>query len=301
MIAFFAIFANVVLPVFGIVVIAYLLGHRLELQSRTLTRTAFYVFVPAYIFQAVGNSGIALGDAISMAGFIVSTQGLAAFAAGFIGRMLGRTREMIAAYIMVTVFANVGNYGIAVIHFRLGDTALGPATMYYVIMSIIQLVIGVAAAGWARGGRRGALGGLFKTPALWAVVPALLLADSDFTLPLMISRLIGLLAGAMIPTMLFSLGLQLSEQKTLHLSTDVLLASSLRLLLTPALAFLVAIPFSLSHDQYAAGILQSAMPTAVMATIVAKEHGIAPNFINSAVLLSLLASLVTLPAIMLLL
>jgi hypothetical protein len=40
------------------------------------------------------------------------------------------------------------------------------------------------------------------------------------------------------------------------------------------------------------------MPTAIMAAIIAKEHNIAPHFVTSAVFITLLASLVTLPVIM---
>ncbi|NIQ96949.1 MAG: AEC family transporter, partial [Desulfuromonadales bacterium] len=43
----FQIFLNVILPVFGIVVLGYILGDRLALQTQSLTRAAYYVFVPA--------------------------------------------------------------------------------------------------------------------------------------------------------------------------------------------------------------------------------------------------------------
>ncbi len=295
---FLSIFVNVVLPVFGIIIIGYLFGGKLQLQARTLSRAAYYIFVPAYIFQAVGQSHIALGDALKMIGFIVTAQSLTAFCAGFIARLLGRTREMIAAFIIVVVFANVGNYGIAVIHFRLGDPGLAPATIYYVIMSMVQFSIGVSAAGWARGGGKGALGNLFKTPAILATIPAILVSAGGIPLPLLVTRMIGLLAGAMIPTMLFAMGLQLREQKQLHFSGDVIFASGMRLLLAPLLAVLIAIPFQLEHYQYAAGVMQISMPTAVMAAIVASENNIAPAFVSTTVLCTILASLVTLPLIM---
>ena len=299
--AFFEIFINVVLPVFGIVIIGYMIGGRLELQAKTISRAAYYVFVPAYIFQALSTSHIALDDSLKMLCFIVVAHSLAAGVAGLLGRLLGKTREMIVAYIMVAVFANVGNYGIAVIQFHLGEPGLGPATMYYVIMSITQLFIGISAAGWVRGGGKGALVNIFKTPALMAVFPALLISSTGMTMPLMVSRMMGLLAGAMIPTMLFTLGLQLLEQRKIEFSKDVLLASSIRLLLAPLIACVVAIPFHLGHYQYVAGIMQMAMPTAVMATIVAKENDIAPHFVNASVLFSILASLITLPFVMIVL
>ena len=297
----FTIFLNVIMPVFGIVILGALVGRRLELQARTLTRAAYYVFVPAFIFQAVSGADVPLHSALKMVSFIVLTHLLAAFAAGGIGRLLGRSKEMIAAFVMIAVFGNVGNYGLAVIRFRLGDAAAAPAAFYFVAITITAFIVCVGAAGWARGGSRGAVWGVVKTPALWATVPALIVSGGGLSVPLMFARLIGLLADAMIPVMLFALGLQLLEQKRVALSGDVLLASGIRLLLAPALAFVVAIPFALGPIENAAGILQAGMPTAILVAIISKENDIVPGFVTSVVVVSTLFSLVTLTLMMVLL
>lgn len=297
----FAIFLNVILPVFGIVLIGYLLGGRLQLQATTLTRAAYYVFVPAFIFRAMSGSRIPLDHATKMVVFIVLVHLLAALVAGFTGRMLGHTREMIAAFVIVAISGNIGNYGLAMIQFRYGEEALAPATLYYVALSVVIFVGGVGISEWARGGGRGVLGGLLKTPAIWASILALLVGNAGYALPLMLTRMIGLLAGAMIPVMLFSLGLQLLEQHEIQLTRDVLIASSFRLVLAPGIACLIAIPFAFGHLEYVSGILQSGMPTAIMATIIAREHNIAPQFVTAAVLFTILASLTTLPLFMILL
>ncbi len=294
----FHVFLNVVMPVFGIVILGYLLGARLQLQAQTLTRVAYYVFVPAFIFQAISGASIPLADAVKMLCFIVATHLLAALIAGGLGRLLGRSREMIAAYVMIAVFGNVGNYGLAMIRFRLGDAAIAPATIYFVAVTITAFVVCVGAAGWAHGGSRGAMSGLLKTPALWAAIPALLVSNSGFVVPLLFSRMIGLLADAMIPVMLFALGLQLLEQKKIRFCSDVVVASSVRLLLAPALAVAVAIPFGLGRIDYASGVLQAGMPTAILVAIIAGEHKIVPEFVTSVVLFSTLCSLVTLTLIM---
>ena len=78
MVELFSVFLNVILPVFGIVTLGYLLGGRLELQARTLTRVAYYVFVPAFIFQAISGSQVPLDSALKMLCFIVATHLLAA-------------------------------------------------------------------------------------------------------------------------------------------------------------------------------------------------------------------------------
>lgn len=298
---FFSVFINVVMPVFGIVVLGYLLGDRLQLQAQTLTRAAYFVFVPAFIFDAISKVRVPLDNVLKMFFFIALTHILAALIAGGVGRLLGRSREMIAAFIMIAAFGNVGNYGIAVVQFRLGDAALASAIIHSVAITVIAFVICVSAAGWARGGSRGALSGLVRTPALWAVIPALIVSNNDIAMPLMLSRMIGLLAGAMIPVMLFALGVQFREQKKVEFNLDVMTTSSIRLLLAPVLACLVAIPFGLGHIDYASGVLQAAMPTAVLVAIISKEYNIVPNFVTTVVLFSTLASLVTLTAIMVLL
>ncbi len=298
---FFSVFINVIMPVFGIVILGFLLGGRLKLQAQTLSRVAYYVFVPAFIFQAIGSSRIPLGNAAKMVAFIVAAHLAAALIAGGVGRLLGRSKEMIAAFVMIAVFGNVGNFGLAVIRFRLGEAAVPPATIYFVAVIVTAFVVCVGAAGWARGGKRGALGGLLRTPALWATLPALLVSQGGVTVPLMISRMIGLLAEAMIPVMLFALGLQLLEQRRVHFSADVVVASSARLLLAPAFAALVAIPFALGRIDYASGVLQAGMPTAILVAIIAREYDIVPDFVTSVVLFSTLASLVSLSLIMVLL
>lgn len=297
----FSIFLNVIMPVFGIVLLGYLLGGRLQLQAQTLTRVAYYVFVPAFIFDAISKVKVPLENVLKMVCFIVLTHLLAVLIAGGAGRLMGRSREMIAAFIMIAAFGNVGNYGIAVVQFRLGDDALASAIIHSVAITIIAFVVCVSAAGWARGGSRGAFSALIRTPALWAVVPALIVSNNDIVIPLMLSRMIALLAGAMIPVMLFALGVQLMEQKRVDFTVDVLVISSVRLLLVPALACLVAIPFNLGQIDYVSGVLQAAMPTAVLVAIISKEYEIVPDFVTSVVLFSTLASLLTLPVIMVLL
>ena len=297
----FTVFLNVILPVFGIVLLGAFLGKRLELEARTLTRVAYYVFVPAFIFQAISTADMPLTNALKLVLFIVAAHLLTVFAAGGIGRMLGHSREMIAALVMIAAFGNVGNYGLAVIRFHLGDASVAPATIYFVAVSISAFIICVGAAGWAHGGRRGAVWKVLKTPALWATLPAAVVSVGDYQVPLMLERMIGLLADAMIPVMLFALGLQLQEQGRVHLNGDVLLGSAIRLFLAPMLTFAVAGMFTLGSIESVSGILQAAMPAAILVSIIAKENNIVPAFVTSVVVVSTLASVLSLTLLMVIL
>jgi len=297
--ALWSVFADVVLPVFAIVGLGYLLGPRLGLEARTLARTAYYVFVPAFMFDVIARADVELARAARMAAFAVATH-LAFAALGWgVARALGRPREVVAGFVMLAVFGNVGNFGLALVTFRLGPEALVPASIYFIVILVVAFAVSVGAAAWARGGGAlHAMGQVVKTPALVVVLPAALVSGLDLHLPLALTRAVGLLGGAMIPTMLFVLGLQLSEAKGLRLSGDVLLASALRLVAAPALAALLVPFFGLKGLERAAGLLQAAMPAAILVAIVSLEYRVAPQFVMSAVVWSTLLSLPTLTVLL---
>lgn len=296
----FNVFLNVILPVFAIVVLGAFSGKKLELEARSLTRTAYYIFVPAFTFQAISGAQVPFSSAAKMLSFIILTHLAAVVVAGGIGRILGRSKEMIAAFIMIAAFGNVGNYGLAVIRFRLGEAAVAPTTIYFVSISMTAFVICVGAAGWAHGGSRGAVWNVVKTPALWSALLAGLVSAGDIEIPLMLDRMVGLLADGMIPVMLFSLGLQLSEQGKLHLTRDVFFGSGIRLVLAPLLAWFIVQPFNLTRLESASGILEAAMPAAVLVSIIAKENDIVPDFVTSVVVVSTFLSVVSLSFLMIL-
>ncbi len=289
-----SIFLNVVAPVFGIVALGYAVGPRLKLEARTLARVAYYVFVPAFAFHVISTSHVALGRTVRMVAFITLAHLAFAALAWGVARMLGRSREIAAAYVMLAVFGNVGNFGLALIRFRLGEEALAPATIYFIAILVIAFIVCVGAAGWVKGGKLSAVASIFKTPALLVVPPALAVSSTGVEVPLLLSRMVGLLADAMIPTMLLTLGLQLRGVRDLRPSADAVITTGLRLVAAPAIAAAIVPWFGLTGLERAAGILQSGMPVAVLVSIIAIEYEIAPNFVTTTVFFSTLCSLPTL-------
>jgi len=291
------IFLNVVTPVFALVLIGALAGRWLELDTRTLTRFAYFLLTPAFVFNIIGKADVSAALALRMIGFIAVVEiGLALL--GFtVARLLGRPRKMVGAYILIAVFGNVGNFGLPLIEFRLGEDALIPATVFFVSVSMIAFTIGVAAATGSQGSKLNALFSVLKTPAIIAL-PFALLFNAIGGPPLFLERIVGLLGAAMVPTMLVTLGVQLTQMKDFRFSADMFIASGVRLLGGPLLAFLLVIPFGLTGLERGAGILQASMPSAVLASIIALEHDLLPDFVTPTVLLSTLLSLVTLTGLM---
>ncbi len=300
-------FANVLAPVFLLVLLGYLAGPWLSLDSRTLSRFSYYILTPAFIFDIMSKARVDPGLAARMTSYIMLIHVLCAALGLIVARLLRRPPQMVAAYVLIAVFGNVGNFGLPIVRFRFpGDAAaLATATIYFLAIMIIAFIICVAAANWHRGGSIRAVVAVFKTPALLAVPPALLMnwANLDYgvSLPPIISRPIELLAAAMIPTMVVALGCQLAGAGIPRPNMDMLIASAVRLLGGPLLAFGLAAPFGLAGIERSVGILQASMPAAVLVSIIAVENDLLPEFVIATVLFSTLASVVTLTIVLTLL
>ena len=131
-----------------------------------------------------------------------------------------------------------------------------------------------------------------------AVIPAFLVNYFDLPLPLFVSRAAGLLAGALIPSMLITLGVQLAGMGLPKLNRDVVAASLVRLVVGPVFALLLVGVFGLTGIERSAGIIQASMPVAVLAALIAMEHRLMPEFVTTVALFSTLASAVTLTVVL---
>lgn len=294
----FLVFLNVVTPVFILVVIGYFVGPRLKIDARSLSRTAYFVFIPAFVFNIISEAKINSELALQMLSFILVAQIAVALLGFLVGKALRQSREITAAFVLIATFGNVGNFGLPLIVFRLGETARTFATVYFVATVFISFVICVGVASWARSGGVTAVFSVFKTPALIALIPALVFNITDVEVPIFLSRLSGLLGQAMIPVMLITLGVQMGEIPKIKINFNVFAASTVRLIGGPVLALLIVPYFGLEGLERSTGILQAAMPAAVLASIIALEYKLLPEFVTTTVLFSTLYSILTLTVIL---
>lgn len=295
---FLKVFIDIVTPVFFLVLLGYLVGPRLNLDAKTLSRTAYYLLVPAFVFNILSQLNINIAIAGQMIAYTTITHIGAALFAFVLATILKRSREIIAAFVMIASFGNVGNLGLSLIDFKLGADAQTSATIYFITIVLVGFVICVGIANWAHGTGFSAVLSVFKTPALLAMIPALFFYGTGFEVPLFLSRTTALLGKAMIPMLLVTLGVQLSEVDNFRINLDVFIATSLRLIAAPLIAVGLIVFFSLSGTEIRAGILQAGMPVAVLVSIIAIEHDVVPEFVTTTVLISTILSILTLTVLL---
>ena len=102
----------------------------------------------------------------------------------------------------------------------------------------------------------------------------------------------------MIPVMLFTLGIQMGELDKIKINFNVFAASTVRLIVSPLVAILLVPFFGIEGIERSSGIIQSAMPAAVLASIIAMEYKLCPQFVTTTVLFSTIFSILTLTVLL---
>lgn len=294
----FVTIVDVLTPVFVIVALGYVAAIRLSLDTATLTSLAYWILGPAFVFDILADAELAGSVVIKVVGISLATMLIVGLAVGLIARTSGRTRMQTGALVMTSVHGNVGNFGLAIIAFGYGLDALPLAGIVMVTVNTAGILTGVAMATSDRAGPLVALRTAFLAPMALAVVPALLVNLSDVSLPAVVDRPVGLLANALIPMILLTLGMQMRRMHLKTFESALVLPLAAKLVAAPIVAAVLVALTKLGGIADDVVIIQAAMPAAVFTSLIALEHGMEPDLVTKTVLVGTLVSAVTLPIVL---
>ena len=295
---FLTIFGTVLMPLLLVVGAAYALGRASRLDPGTLARVTFYIFNPCLVFVNLATTTIAPELLGRLALLKLLFYVVMAPAVYLLAGRLKLTGKLRSALLLAVIFANSGNYGLAVNEFAFGKEAVALALICFIIDNLMVNSLGVYVAARGRANGRYALGQVFGNPAVYAIALGLIANRLGWALPLPLSRALDLGSRATTPAMLVVLGMQLAvlplDRRHWGLAG---LATALRLLVSPLIAALLVAPLGLTGLARQVGIVQSAVPSAVSASIVASRYETEPNLVAGAIFISSLASLATVTAV----
>lgn len=300
-----AVLIEVLLPIAVVAAAGFALRRALPLDLVTLNRLMIYGLSPALIFVALVRADLSGPDAGRMLFFAVGVLVLMALTVWLCGLMLGLRGKEMTALLLTSMFMNSGNYGLPASRFAFGEAGFTLGVFYFIMQSIMAqtLGVGVAAAGAAGGGQRAwrqVIDRLIRMPQIYAVAGALTLRwigfhPADATgIARSLFEGVALLSEAALPVMLLILGVQLGAGAPLVQPAMVAFATSIRLIVSPLLAFGLARLLGMDGIALGVGVMMAGMPTAVNTTILAIEFDTCPQLVVSTVVVSSFASLVTL-------
>jgi predicted permease len=288
------LFANNILPILLVASVGFVVQKLLKLDPRPLSQITFYVLSPALVFTLLISAGIDGGQVLTILAFSAAVVLITIGVSYVLSRTFGLGGKQAAAFILTTSFMNAGNYGLSVNQFAFGELGLAFASIYYVASLMMTNSAGVYIASVGGSSAIQALKGLAKVPAVYAIPLALIFRALNVTIPLPISRPLDLLSLATIPAMLLLLGMQIARTGIPPNRKLLGASAAIKLLVAPLIALLISPLFGFEGLVRDVGILQSAMPTAVMTTIIAIEYDTEAAFVTGAVLVTTLLSPFTL-------
>jgi predicted permease len=299
---FFTALVTIVVPILLVAAVAALLGRaRIVTEQRPLARLSLYFFSPALAFYSLSRSTVGGTDFFSIALFAFLMVVIVGALCLMLARLLKFDRLFTSAFLLSVLFVNAGNYGIPFNQFAFGTEGVARAAVYFSVNSVLANTLAVYIATSGHSNMRKALTTAFKMPLAYAALLGLVFNVFHWSLPLPIERAVELCAAAALPVMLVNLGLELARARVRDYEWRMFLATGIKLLVTPVIALGLAAVLGLTGLTRSVSVIEAAMPTAVMASLIATEFQARPDFVTSVVFISTLGSTITLTVLLLIL
>ncbi|MDB6178943.1 AEC family transporter [Paracoccus sp. Z330] len=297
------------LPFFGLIGLGWLAARtRFFPQDAAawLTKFVFFFALSAMLFRFAARLDLpALFDLPFVLAYLVGS--VLVWVIGLVvalRRGLRLTDAAMEAQCCIT--GNTGFLGVPMLVVLLGEAAIGPVLMVLTIDMLVFSTLITLIVHAARSGRLRlhsivpVLRGIAANPMILSMGAGLVWSTAKMPMPRPFDEFLLLLGSAATPGALFAIGASLATLRIKRLGPSLWLSVA-KLVLHPAAVALTALVL-FRVDSFAAGVMiaAAALPVAGNVYILAQHFGIAQQRVSTAILISTVASIVTVPAVMLL-
>ena len=269
------------------------------MTRKVLTTLVYYLLLPALVLNVLWKAK--LGDTSVIIAMSAALGILTGLALSTLSCRLCKTQSAnTGAAVLAATFPNATYLGLPVLEATFGPWARSVAIQYD-LFACTPLLFTVGVLLSARFGNADHLqtnifNDLLRIPALWAALLAVTLNFLHVPEPDIIAGLLGLLDRGVVPLMLFSLGLSLEWNKSQwRLMPSLVPVMLIRLVAIPAVVLGFVSITGLSDELRAAVVIESAMPSMVIGIVLCDKFNLNVGLYASAVTVSTILSLFTLP------
>lgn len=268
--------AQVIVPVFLIVAIGFFYGRRTRPDLTSFNRIVLDVMAPALVYTALAAKDFRLGDhTVLLAGAAVLILG-----SGAAGWLLARaTHTQSRTLVPVVMFNNCGNMGLPLALLAFGAENFGAAVALFSISNLIHFSLGARITS-AHARTRD----LLLSPLMIATALGFASAASGIRPPDMLFTGLKIMGEAMLPLMLFALGVRLTALRRQDVPRG-LLGAFARPIIGLALALPLVWALGLTGASKGQLILFGSLPPAVMQFLLAERYRQEPEKVAAMILL----------------
>lgn len=205
-------------------------------------------------------------------------------------------------YRFLTIFANVGLFGIPVLRALLGPEAVFLAGILQVPFSFLLFTYGLTQVAGDPKLRKFSLG-MFFSPMLIACYLSFFLYLANLKMPAGVLSILGLIDGTTSPLAMLSIGCALAAfpLKKIFSTWKVYPFALIKLIAVPILIWALLAPWLRSELMLGVQVASCAMPCATNVTLLATKYDGDVELAASGVFITTLLSLITLPVVLTLL
>ena len=271
-----------------------------------LNAAVLHFFLPALAFSLMATTRVDRSFlAVPLTAAVVTLLGIAA---GFgiykliNARFVQMPRPAFGVLVIAAAFGNVTYLGLPLITEMLGETVGYVAILYDLLAATpILLTIGVFIAARYGGGETVSIAASVKRvimlPPIWGVAAGIAFVATGLTVPDVVLYTARLMGKAVIPVMIFTVGLALdfTDLKRLPIAVP---AIAIKLFMAPVLAWWVGSQLGITATMLKAVTIEGATPVMVLSLVIADEFELDVPLAATCITVSTVASFFTLPVMM---
>ncbi len=292
---FLHILINNVTPIIIIILIGAILYRAFKLDAKTLSKLNFYLFSPAIIFKMIYESELSWGTIMQVLTFLAIFSISLFLVVEIVCRVRGYRGSLKSAMHNSVHLYNSGNYAIP-----LNQLVFAGSTVSLSIQAVVMMAqnlagntLGIYSVNAHKSTLRATIRTILSFPSLYCIPIAFILREYEVGIIPALSIPLDYVANAFISVALITLGVQIGAMKWRIQFSNVIISNTLRLLVSPALGFLVIWLLGIEGIVAQALVLSCAVPTSVLCLMLAVEFDNEVEFSSQAVLSSTLLSVFT--------
>ena len=278
--------ADVIVPVFLIVAIGYVYGRKNRPDLGAFNRIALDVLAPLLVYSALAAKDFRLADHTTLlvgGAILILGSGLLAWPLARAFKAQPRT------LVPVVMFNNCGNMGLPLALLAFGTEHFGAAVALFSVSNLLHFSLGARITSAAARSRD-----LLTSPLMIATLLGFASAMTDLRPPEVLLSGMKLLGDALLPMMLFALGVRLTA-----LTRNGLAPGFLGAFARPLIGLAIGIPlaWALGLEGAARGqlLLFAALPPAVIQFMLAERYQQEPDKVGAMIMLGNALALLFVP------
>ena len=265
-----------------------------------LSKIVLYIALPSLIFINLYDADISRNMLfLPIIGVILS------FILLIVGysysKMRGYSKKTTWTIIIASSMMNTGFIGFPVTLGVYGNAGFLNAMFFDLSTSIIFIIYGILLVRGFGGDKKEVVKQTISFIPIWAMILALIFNFLNISLPYVANEILDYFAQATIPLIMLCLGISLDFKSLGEKLSDSLAVSVIKLIISPAIIFVLLTLFKIKGMAFNVGILEAGMSTAMNGLVLSITYDLDTDLMGSLIFTNVILSVFTLTAIITLL